>query len=104
MKRKRTNEILFNFKSPIQSYFQKKKTIKRPETRIYSTLPSHIIIANFKLSNFLDKSPYLLSTIKYSITQQHPHSYVIEERKKTSIYKVFRYPRYNRDNSVYLQN
>lgn len=58
----------------------KKKTIKRPETRIYSTLPSHIIIANFKLSNFLDKSPYLLSTIKYSITQQHPHSYVTRRR------------------------
>lgn len=38
MKRKRTNEILFNFKSPIQSYFQKKKTIKRPETRIYSSI------------------------------------------------------------------
>lgn len=74
MKRKRTNTrymyytyfLILNHRFKVT--FKKKKTIKRPETRIYSTLPSHIIIANFKLSNFLDKSPYLLSTIKYSIT------------------------------------
>lgn len=43
---------------------------KDTQTRIYSILPSHIIIANFKLklANSLNKSPYILSTIKYSIT------------------------------------
>lgn len=40
------------------------------KTRIYSTLPSRIIIANFKLklANSLDKSPCVLSAIKYYIT------------------------------------
>lgn len=70
------------------------------KTRIYSTLPSRIIIANFKLklANSLNKSPCVLSAIKYYITTspllRNPSK---NGGKKSSAYKVFRYSRYTQE-------
>lgn len=58
MKRKRTNEILFNFKSPIQSYFQKKKQSK--DQKLEFTLPFHHTLS-LQISNSPTSSTNLLT-------------------------------------------
>lgn len=94
-KKKHRNEIyIFSFQ------ITDSKLLLQKKTRIYSTLPSRIIIANFKLklANSLNKSPCVLSAIKYYITTspllRNPSK---NGGKKSSAYKVFRYSRYTQE-------
>lgn len=79
MKRKRTNEILFNFKSPIQSYFQKKNNQKtRNSNLLYPSithyhckfqtlqLPRQISLPtiHYQVFDYITTSPFLRNPSK----------------------------------------
>lgn len=78
MKRKRTNEILFNFKSPIQSYFQKKNNQK---TRNSNLLYPSITHYHCKFQTLQLPRQISLSTIHYQVFDYATTSPLLRNRR-----------------------
>lgn len=78
MKRKRTNEILFNFKSPIQSYFQKKNNQK---TRNSNLLYPSITHYHCKFQTLQLPRQISLPTIHYQVFDYATTSPLLRNRR-----------------------